>query len=249
MGTDMLAVTDAGLFKAQMNQKDAEERPGAQASVDLPLYDCFKEFYSAMQKMRGRGWFLLQNPRFQEMLNLDLDCMNNKRLNMETEISELIQGSAKRVKTVLHEENEKLKKIIEKHLRVVNEALATQMSGHKVEDDVKQALAELDRMEQEITKLEVEQVKHRANYKKDLVALLESKREPEVDPAHGDEILVVRKLKTTPLLVEPVSEVRSKKMVVVKPPETTISQPDVEIQGSAKPAKPKPKPSIQVSRL
>ena len=80
--------------------------------------------------------------------------------------------------------------------------------------------------------------------KKDLVALLESKREPEVDPAHGDEILVVRKLKTTPLLVEPVSEVRSKKMVVVKPPETTISQPDVEITANQKPKRPKPKSTV-----
>ena len=38
----MLAVLYAGLYKAQMNQKDAEERAGAQASIDLPLYDCFK---------------------------------------------------------------------------------------------------------------------------------------------------------------------------------------------------------------
>ena len=248
----MLAVLYSGLFKAPMNQKDAEGRAGAQASVDLPIYDCFREFYSGMQIMRGRAWFLLQNPRFVEMLSLDLECMNNKRLQMESEISGHLQGVAKRMNTVLGEESSKLRAIIEKHLKIVNEALKTQLESpefkkegpqenkyvHNAKKEVDDALAALNAMEKKVDELRLCQQEHRANYKRDLVSKLEKEREPEVDPTQSHDNPRPKMEKTKPKEIGAVNE------PVEKPPKFTEEATDFEIKGNKKLTKPKPKPAV-----
>ena len=237
----MLAVLYAGLYRAQMNQKDAENRAGAQASIDLPLYDCFKEFYSAMQKMRGRAWFLLQNPRVQEMLDLDLECMNNKRLQMENDISGHIQRVSKKLKEVLDKENEDLKNIMETHLKAINEALKTQVTSHDVKKEVAAALKALTDMEAKLDPKD--QIEHRNNYRRELVEKLEKEREPPVEPTQNlDRPVRMEKTKPQKVLTTngPIASVQRP-----QPPKYSEPQEDVEIQAATKP--PKPKHNFKVS--
>ena len=236
----MLAVLYAGLYKAQMNQKDAEERAGAQASIDLPLYDCFKEFYSGMQTMRGRAWFLLQNPRVQEMLDQDLESMNNKRLHMENAISEHLQGVSKMLKEALVKENTKLEEIMKTHLIAINEAVKTQLSSHDVQKEVKDALQALKNMEAQLNRRD--QIEHRNNYKRELVEKMEKERDPVVEPTQNlDRPARLEKSKPQKVVTTngPIASVQK-----AQPPKYAEQEETVEIAVSKYNHRPNPNQSI-----